>query len=80
MGPDLQHREVLDCPESCNAQLQGCNAPASFEVRCLCLHVSEAPGTCRHSHTFAGSLLTRVLCGFPINTSQGGLVNMDEAF
>lgn len=53
------------------------------------LGVAEAPGISFNSHTFAVSLLPRLdvvsskkisLCGFPINTSQGELVNMDEAF
>lgn len=62
--------------------------PASFEIRCLRLGVG------RHLESaftviFAVSLPPWLdvvsskhisLCGFPINTSQGELVNMDEAF
>lgn len=53
------------------------------------LGVSQAPETCVYSHTLALSFLRQLnvvfskqisLCGFPINTSQGELVNMDEAF
>ena len=50
--------------------------------------VAKAPGILTVTHLLV-SLLPRLdvvsskrisLCGFPINTSQGELVNMDEAF
>lgn len=86
-GLDQQHREALFCPELCGTQLQRWHVPSS-EVRCLCSGVAEASEICGHSHIFALSLPPQLdvvfskqisLCGFPINTSQGGLVNMDEA-
>lgn len=77
------------CLESYNTQLQSWEVPAACEVRCLCSGAAKAPGMCCHSHTFAVSPPPQLdvvsskqisLCGFPINTSQGELVNMDEAF
>lgn len=53
------------------------------------LWVAEAPGICCNSYTFAVSLLPQSdvvsskqtsLCGFPVTTSQGELVDEDEAF
>lgn len=75
--------------ESHCTHLESWGAPASSEVRCPCLGLAKTPEICSHSHTFAMSLLPWLyvvsskqisLCGFPINTSQGELVNMDEAF
>lgn len=77
------------CLESSDTQLLSWDVPAACEVRCLCSGPAKAPGVRCHSHTFAVSLPPQLdvvsskqtsLCGFPINTSQGELVNMDEAF
>lgn len=53
------------------------------------LWVAEAPGIFCNSYAFAVSVLPQSdvisskqtsLCGFPVNTSQGELVDVDEAF